>query len=281
MINEKINIESIQGSEQNMDNRSIGMFDSGVGGLTVLKEVQKELPQENIIYLGDTKRFPYGSKSKESIVQLTQKGMDFLISQDVKAIVIACGTATSQALEEMQKRYRIPIMGIIDSTVQYIEQKKNLKTVGVIATAGTIRSRGWEKKLKEQITGIEVKSKACPLLAPMAEEGWINNEIARLTIQEYLKDMKEVDALILGCTHYPLFEPLIKEELGSAVEIIHTGKLVSKQLKELLFQSEEEGNASPTNTQIYLTDRETNFIQVASILLENKEIAKQIKEIQI
>ena len=115
----------------------------------------------------------------------------------------------------------------------------------------------------------------------MAEEGWINNEIARLTIQEYLKDMKEVDALILGCTHYPLFEPLIKEELGNAVEIIHTGKLVSKQLKELLFQSEEEGNVSPTNTQIYLTDRETNFMQVASRMLENKEIAKQIKEIQI
>ncbi len=264
-----------------MDNRSIGMFDSGVGGLTVLKEVRKELPQENIIYLGDTKRFPYGSKSKESIIQLTQKGMDFLISQDVKAIVIACGTATSQALEEMQRRYRIPIMGIIDSTVQYIKQKSNLRTVGVIATAGTIRSRGWEKKLKEQIPEIEVKSKACPLLAPMAEEGWISNEVARLTIKEYLKDMKNVDALILGCTHYPLFEPLIKEELGDTVEIIHTGKLVSKQLKEMLLEQKEEGESFSANTQIYLTDRETNFIQVASRMLENTEIEKQIKEIQI
>lgn len=264
-----------------MEQSSIGMFDSGVGGLTILKEVEKELPQENIIYLGDTKRFPYGSKSKESIIQLTQKGIEFLTSQNVKVIVIACGTATSQALEEMQKKYRIPIIGIIDGTVQYIKKKEDLRKIGVIATSGTIRSRGWEKKLKEQIPDIEVKSKACPLLAPMAEEGWTNNEIARLTIREYLKDMHDIDALILGCTHYPLFEPLIKEELKNKVEIIHTGKLISQQLKELLKGLGEESVEKKAGTQIYLTDRETNFIQVASVLMENREIAKKIEEVQI
>lgn len=264
-----------------MNNTSVGIFDSGVGGLTVLKEIQKELPQQNIIYLGDTKRFPYGSKSKESIIQLTQKGIDFLISQNVKAIVIACGTATSQALEEMQRKYSIPMIGIIDSTVEYIKNKKNLRSIGVIATAGTIRSKGWEKSLKAQIANIEVKSKACPLLAPMAEEGWINNEVAKLTIREYLKEMHDIDALILGCTHYPLFEPLIKEELKNKVEIIHTGKLVSKQLKQLLQNLGEDGKKEKGNMQIYLTDKESNFIRVASTLMENKEISEKIKEVQI
>ena len=264
-----------------MDNRSIGMLDSGVGGLTVLKEVRKALPQENIIYLGDTKRFPYGSKSKESIVQLTKQGIDFLLAKNVKAIVIACGTATSQALEEMQKLYRIPIIGIIDSTVQYIKEKANLKNVGVIATTGTIRSKGWEIQLKKAIPNIQVKSKACPLLAPMAEEGWIHNETAKLTVQEYLKDMKEIDALILGCTHYPLFEPLIKEELTDTVEIIHTGKLVSKELKRRLLQFDLQANIASASTSIYLTDTETNFIQVAGRLLENPLVASCIKEAQM
>ena len=199
-----------------MDIRPIGMFDSGVGGLTVLKELIRENPSEDIVYLGDTKRFPYGSKSKESIIDLTKKGIEFLISKNVKAIVIACGTATSQALEEVKNEYDIPIIGIIDSTVEYIKENKDLRKIGVLATAGTIRSKGWESKIISKIPDAIIYNKACPLLAPMAEEGWINNDIAKLTIKEYLKDLKEIDCLILGCTHYPLIKDIIQSIVPNA-----------------------------------------------------------------
>ena len=256
-----------------MDKRPIGMFDSGVGGLTVLKEVINSNPNENIIYLGDTKRFPYGSKSKESIIELTKNGMDFLISKNVKAIIIACGTATSQALAEMKKIYRIPIIGIIDPTVKYIKEKESLRKIGIIATSGTIRSKGWQTNILKQIPKAKIKNRACPLLAPMAEEGWTDNEIAKLTIREYLKDVKDVDCLVLGCTHYPLFKKIIVEELGENVEIINTGEMVSKDLKEILASSDMQNDVNNHgNYKIYLTDTETNFINVASKLLENENI---------
>lgn len=264
------------------DTRAIGMFDSGVGGLTVLKEVIKQNPKENIIYLGDTKRFPYGSKSKESIIELTKKGIDFLISKNVKAIVIACGTATSQALEEVKKQYNIPIIGIIDGAVNYIKENKNLRKIGVIATTGTIRSKGWQNKINDKIPDAIIYSKACPLLAPMAEEGWTDNEIARLTIKEYLKDFVDIDCLILGCTHYPLFKKIIQEELGKEVQIINTGEMLSKDLKEILIKKHEENELTEQGKcEIYLTDTETNFINVAKKLLKDDEILEKIKKADI
>ena len=260
-----------------MDNRPIGMFDSGVGGLTVLKEVKKQCPNEDIVYLGDTKRFPYGSKSKESIIELTKKGINFLLSKNVKTIVIACGTATSQALEEMKNIYDIPIIGIINSTVDYIKENE-YKKIGVIATTGTIRSKGWEKNIKNAIPIVEVINKACPLLAPMAEEGWTENEIAKLAIQEYLKGFEDIDCLVLGCTHYPLFKHFIQEKLGNDKDIINTGEILSKELNALLKvngiqnQTDYKGDYS-----IYLTDMEENFINVAEKLLKKEDIKNVIK----
>lgn len=264
------------------DTRPIGMFDSGVGGLTVLKEVIKKNPNENIIYLGDTKRFPYGSKSKESIIELTKRGIEFLISKNVKAIVIACGTATSQALEEVQSQYDIPIIGIIDSTVEYIKENEKIRKIGIIATAGTIRSKGWQNKLYSKIPDAIISYKACPLLAPMAEEGWTDNEIAKLTIKEYLKGFKDIDCLILGCTHYPLFEKIIKEELGEKVETINTGKMLSKDLKRILIEEQKENESTKQGKcEIYLSDPETNFIHVAKKLLKNDEILQTIKKADV
>lgn len=264
-----------------MDSRPIGMFDSGVGGLTVLKEVMKESPNENIIYLGDTKRFPYGSKSKETIIELTKKGIEFLISKNVKAVVIACGTATSQALEEVQKCYDIPIIGIINSAVRYIKEKK-YKDIGVIATTGTIRSKGWQNKINEIIPYATIEYKACPLLAPMAEEGWTDNEIAKLTIKEYLKGLENVQCLILGCTHYPLFKNIIKEELGENKELINTGEMLSKRLNYILKNNDIENKSEENKKyEIYLTDLETNFIKVASKLLNNEELTQNINLAEI
>lgn len=253
-----------------MDTRPIGMFDSGVGGMTVLKEIKEKLPNEEIIYLGDTKRFPYGSKSKETIIELTKKGIEFLIEKNVKAIIIACGTATSQALDVVRKIYNIPIIGIIEPTVEYIMHKQNIKSVGIIATAGTIRSNGWEICIREKINNISVINKACPLLAPMAEEGWTDNEIAKLAVSEYLKDIGNIDSLILGCTHYPLFEDVIKQVLGDKVEIINTGKMIADFMKQLLKDKDIENEELNNNCRIYLTDVECNFVNVARKLIKEE-----------
>lgn len=264
-----------------MDTRPIGMIDSGVGGLTVLKEVIKRCPNEDIIYIGDTKRFPYGSKSKESIIELTKNLIDFLISKNVKAVVIACGTATSQALEEMQKLYDIPVIGIISSTARYIKEK-NYKKIGVIATKGTIRSKGWENKIKSNMPDAIIENKACPLLAPMAEEGWTDNEIAKLTIKEYLKGFDDIDCLVLGCTHYPLFKNIIKKELGENVDIINTGETLSNRLNEIIKNNGIENSKTyEGQNTIYLTDVEESFIGVAEKLLEDEDIKNKIQYVNI
>ena len=257
-----------------MDNRPIGVFDSGVGGLTVLKELKKKLPHEDYIYIGDTASFPYGSKSKDTIIELSKKRIENLIDMNAKIIVIACGTATSQAFIEMKKIFNIPIIGIINPTVDYLKEE-NKKRIGVIATAGTIRSNGWKNNIDKMIDNAIVINKACPLLAPMAEEGWTENEIARLTIHEYLKDMasENLEALILGCTHYPLFKKMIENELGENVEIINTGEMVAKELEEYLLQNNiENDKKNQTKVDIFLTDTECNFLNVAKKLLENENI---------
>lgn len=252
-----------------MDTRPIGMFDSGIGGLTVLKEVKRLLPNEEIIYLGDTKRFPYGSKSKDAIIEASRNCIKYLIEKNVKLIVIACGTATSQSLDVLKKEFDIPIIGIIEPTVDYL--KKNIKgkeTIGVIATQGTIRSNAWEEKILEKLPNVEVKSEETPLLATMAEQGWTNNKVAKYTIKEYMKCFKKIDRLILGCTHYPLFELLIRKELSKKVDIINTGEKVATYLKEYLKSNQLEKDSKEKQFKIYLTDKETNFSNVASKLLE-------------
>lgn len=259
-----------------MDSRAIGVFDSGIGGLTVLKELQEQMKNENYIYIGDTANFPYGNKSKQTIIELCKKRIENLIELDVKLIVIACGTATSQALDEMKKIFNIPIIGIIQPTVEYLKEK-NLKNIGIIATRGTIRSKGWKKEIEKEIIDARIESKACPLLAPMAEEGWVDNEIAKLTIHEYLKDIGNIDALILGCTHYPLFENIIQNELGKDVETINTGKMVASKVKEYINSNNinnEQNNIS--KTKIYLTDLECNFIEVAKKIINKTDIILNI-----
>lgn len=262
-----------------MDNRPIGMFDSGVGGMTVFKELISTLPNEDVIYIGDTASFPYGSKSKETIIDLSKKQVENLVEKGVKLIVIACGTATSQAIEPLQQMFGVPIIGIIEPTVAYLK-KQQFQKVGVIATTGTIRSQGWRKAIERQIPDCFVQDKACALLAPMAEEGWTNNEIARLAIHEYVKEFKDIEALILGCTHYPLFKDLIIEELPRDVEVINTGKVVSQEVYQYLkLHNMQNKDIHKLEHQIYLTDAECNFLKVAKQLMQDDSIANNIKKI--
>ena len=246
-----------------MNNKAIGIFDSGVGGLTVLKEIRKKLPNENIIYLGDTQNFPYGNKTKEEIINFAIKNVEILIKKNVKIIIIACGTATSQALDVLKKKFSIPIIGIIEPTVNYVKEKR-YKQVGVIATEGTIRSGEWEKRLKEKILDIEVENKACPMLATIAEEGKANSPQGRAVIKEYMEEFKKkhIDKIILGCTHYPIYEQILRDELEYEVELINTGVTVSEYLRDYLEQHKIQ-NDNGGEEKIYLTKPEEQFKTIA------------------
>ncbi len=254
-----------------MDKRPIGLFDSGIGGLSVLKELMKKLPNENFIYLGDTKNFPYGNKSKDNIIGFTRNNIDFLMKKNVKLIVIACGTATSQALDIVKDEYNIPIIGIINPTIDYLTKSyQNKETIGVIATNGTIKSKMWETKIKEKINGAKIISEKAPLLAIMAESGWTNNKVAEYTIKEYMKVFKKVDRLILGCTHYPFFKKLIRKELPN-IEIIDTGVTVAKYLKNYLKENNLLNNGIGSY-EIYLSDYNDEFKELAQKFLNQKDI---------
>lgn len=252
-----------------MDARPIGIFDSGVGGLTVFTEIRKTLPNENIIYLGDTKNFPYGNKKKEDIINLAINNVEMLLKKDVKIIVIACGTATSQAIDILKQKYNIPIIGIIEPTVEYVK-KQQIDEIGVIATEGTIRSGAWEKKLKEKIDGINVENKACPMLAEIAEEGKAKSAEGRNAIKEYMQPFKSkhINKIILGCTHYPIYEEIIKQELNYEVELINSGTIVAKYLDEYLKQENMENTEAKKLEKIYLTKPEKEFENIAKNIMK-------------
>ena len=236
------------------------------GGLTVLKEIKKNLPNEDLIYLGDTLNFPYGSKNKEDIIKYAIDNTKFLISQNVKMIIIACGTATSYALNTLQNRFDIPIIGIIEPTVSHIKTL-GLEQIGVIATEGTIKSKAWENAIKKEMPNIEVISKACPMLATIAEEGRARSEEGKKAIKEYMRIFKEkkINNIILGCTHYPIYYPIIREELEYEVNLINTGVTVSKYLTKHLDKKDviEKGTE-----KIFLSEPSEKFLEISEKLLD-------------
>ena len=255
-----------------MNKKLIGIFDSGVGGLTVYKEIRLKLPNENVIYLGDTKNFPYGSKPKEEIIKYAIQNVEILLQRNVKVIVVACGTATSQAIDILKEKFEIPIIGIIEPTVEYIKKQK-YKEIGVIATEGTIRSGAWENRLRQEIPDIKVVNKACPMLATIAERGEAKSKQGKKVIKEYMRPFKEgnINKIILGCTHYPIYEEIIKEELEYNVELINTGTTVANYLEKYLKENELKNSGVMEEEKIYLTKPKKEF----------KEIAKNIMNVDV
>ena len=251
-----------------MNDRPIGIFDSGVGGLTVFKQIRKELPNENIMYLGDTKNFPYGNKSRNEIIKFAIENTEILIKKGVKLIVIACGTATSQAIDVLREKFDIPIIGIIEPTIQYVKEQ-NIKEIGVIATEGTIRSGAWEKKLKEHIEDIKVINKACPMLATIAEQGKAESKEGRKAIKEYMEPFKEnnINKIILGCTHYPIYEKIIREEFEYDIELIDTGIAVSKYLEKFMKEKSLSNREHHRKESILLTKPEKEFKNIAKNIM--------------
>lgn len=248
-------------------NSPIGIFDSGVGGLTVMNEIIQLLPEENIIYFGDTKRMPYGPKPKDLLIEYSQEISDFLIKKGVKVIVIACGSASSNAYDYLQKRYDFKIFEVITPATNLASKITKNNKIGVIGTQSTISSGSHEKALLEINSNFQIFGKSCPLFAPMVEECWYNNEIAKLVAIEYLKDFTDIDSLILGCTHYPLLYDTIKEILPT-INIIDPSKEIALNLKQYL----EENNllhSGKANYKIFTTDNGNKFNSVGKIILRN------------
>ena len=243
------------------DNRFIGVFDSGIGGLTVLKEIVSAMPKEKILYLGDTARVPYGSQSKSTIVQYTLEAGKFLTKLNIKALVLACNTASSVAFKELVTNVSFPVIGMVRASARLAAQKTKNKRVGIIGTKATIASCVYRKVLAELDGDIQVFSKACPLLVPLVEEGWFHNQITDAVVATYLTGLKQkkIDTLILGCTHYPLLSHSIAKFMGNNVALINGAPAVAEELKQLLAKKDMLGEEGP-HLDFYLTSlpRELN-----------------------
>ena len=266
-----------------MDNRSIGVFDSGLGGLTAVKQIMRELPKESIVYFGDTGRVPYGSRSKETIIKYSKGDVNFLLSKNVKVIVVACGTVSSVALPYLQEMSSIPVIGVLNAASDAaIAATKNNK-IGIIGTAGTIKSGAYEKYIKGKKPDIETFSKACPLFVPLVENGHFDTMVAELVTEEYLAGIKEsgIDTLILGCTHYPLLKNTIARYMGNDVTLIDAGAEVAKKLRIMLVEtgicaeSEKEDRYS-----YFVSDNVDGFETLGGIFLE-QTICGKVEKIDI
>lgn len=254
-----------------MDNRAIGVFDSGLGGLTAMKELMKLLPQESIVYFGDTGRVPYGTKSNETIIRYTQGDINFLTGFDLKEIIIACGTASTIALPVVQHQCPVPLSGVALPAVRAAAKATQNGRIGVIGTPGTIQSGAYERLLKEQNREFYIISRPCALFVPLAEAGWTDNEVAYLTAKEYLQPIKdaEVDTLIMGCTHYPLLERTIARVMGEKVTLINSGAETARETAEQMKQRNMLADSTRKGTyQFFSSDCIDSFVQLGSRFLE-------------
>lgn len=263
-------------------NAPIGVFDSGIGGLTVAREIMRNLPSEKIVYFGDTARLPYGSKSKDTIIRYSRQIVRFLQSRKVKAIVVACNTASALALDTLEKEIDIPIIGVVKPGARVAAQATVSKRVGVIATEATIRSGLYTELIQENDPEISVIGKPCPLFVPLVEEGWRKDPITEMIARRYLEVLQEqdIDTLILGCTHYPLLRKLIGDIMGDKVRLVNPAYETSMVLKKLLADQHMEnqgGTKEEFPYRFYVSDAAEKFKEFAnSILPYDVKRTKQI-----
>lgn len=250
--------------------QAIGIFDSGVGGLTVLKEIVKALPQEDTIYLGDTARVPYGTKSPETVTRYARQIAGFLVRRDIKLLVVACNTASAVSLEALEAELPIPVVGVIEPGARRAVAVTRSGRVGVIGTEGTIKSSAYTRAIKRLAPEIEVLTQPCPIFVPLAEEGWTDNEVTRLTTIQYLQPLKEagVDTLVLGCTHYPLLKKVIAEVMGPDVRLVDSAEETARTVADILAERNLLRPATEMgNHHYYVTDVPAGFIKVGNRFL--------------
>ena len=283
-----------------MDNRPIGVFDSGLGGLTGVRELRKRLPHEDIIYFGDTGRVPYGSRSPETILQYARQDVAFLLSKNVKCIMAACGTVSSTYPAAEAAQLPVPYLGVVDAAAREAAFVTRNRRIGVIGTAATIRSRSYEALLRRLVPGVEITARPCPLFVPLVEEGLFHDSVTDEIASRYLSSLKEkyIDTLVMGCTHYPLLRSTLHRLMGDEVTLVNPAYETAVELKTLLrdmdltrssedlerFSEENSRRAAAGEPildqyQFFVSDRAENFTRFAKAILP-KEV-KDTKQINI
>ena len=250
--------------------RPIGVFDSGIGGLTVVKALMEAMPWEPIVYFGDTARVPYGSKSKSTIVKFSMENVEFLLRFGVKCIVIACNTSSSWALPTLRRYFKVPIVGVIRPGARAAVQQTSRKRIGVIGTDATIKSRAYELEIKRLDPSITVFSQSCPLFVPMVESGWLNGHISTQIAGAYLDGLTRhrIDTLILGCTHYPLLAPTIRHAVGDHVALVDSATQTAAEVKGLLAWNETMApSRRRPRHRFFVTDEPSHFCQLGEKFL--------------
>ncbi len=249
--------------------RPIGVFDSGIGGLTVVRALRQRLPNESILYLGDNARTPYGTKSAATITGFALEDAQFLVERGVKLIVVACHSASSAALTELRRRLPVPVVGVIEPGARALVASTRRRRVAVIGTSATVFSGAYERAVRALAPDVQIVARATPLFVPLAEEGWLDNEVARAVARRYLSGMADegVDAVLLGCTHFPLLEPVIREVLGPTVQLVDSSDETAREVATTLADAGLLRTGGPAFLRCYLTDVNPSFEVVAARFL--------------
>ena len=268
-----------------MDNRPIGVFDSGLGGLTAMRSLRRILPAEDLIYFGDTSRVPYGGRSRETILKYARQDMRFLRSFDLKAVLIACGTVSTTSLPTLQRENDLPIVGVVEPTCRRAVEMTRNKKVGLIATLASVRSGVYEEIIRGLDPSVEVISKPCPLFVPLAENGRFQpgDPVIEIVAREYLEELKSsgIDALILGCTHYPLLSDVIGGVMGRDVQLISAGEESAYELKRTLKEQNLLADAGRSgDASYYVSDRVEDFEKIATWFLQ-EDLRHEANQIDI
>lgn len=263
-----------------MNSNPIGVFDSGIGGLTVVKEILKELPNESIVYLGDTARVPYGTRGKQIIQKFSLELANFLLKRKVKFLVVACNTISSISLREIQKISQVPAIGVIDGAAETAVSVTKTNAVGIIGTPATISSKSYEKAIKKLSPKVRIISQACPLFVPLAEEGLVDNKATLFIAEKYLKAFKntKIDTLILGCTHYPILKKVIQKIMGKNISLVDSAKPTALKLKEILEKNGLVNGKSKVKYEFFVTDAPERVKKVATTFL-GQALNGRLKEI--
>ncbi len=251
-------------------NNPIGIFDSGIGGLTVVKQLRRLLPEEHLVYFGDTARIPYGTKSQQLVQQYALQDAHFLLQYDVKMIVVACNSASASALPLLQEQLDIPVIGVVTPGASAAVRLTRNGKVGIIGTTATVNSHAYTREIHRLAPKIEVFGQPCPLLVPLVEEGWLDDYVTVLTIKKYVHDLlkQQIDTLILGCTHYPVLEQTIQKVVGKGVRLIDSGKETAQAVKELLTERSLLHKGRKTeHDRFFVSDIPAKFEEVGSRFL--------------
>ncbi len=265
-----------------MSELPIGIFDSGVGGLTVLRALINALPYEDTIYVGDTARVPYGTKSADTVIRYSQEIAGFLVRHNIRLLVVACNTASAVALPALRKMLTIPVVGVIEPGARRAVQVSRNGRIGVIGTSGTVRSNAYQQAIQRLNPAADVLSEPCPLFVPLAEEGWLDSQVTRLTAQTYLANLKtaDIDTLVLGCTHYPLLKGVIAEIMGNGVTLVDSAEETARTVAAILQEQQLVATSHKNSRHRYfVTDVPEGFVRIGSHFLGDR--LEQVTQVEL